>query len=192
MVAPRTGNGRHSARKRVNPGKYGQPDDVEIFEHEPRSNGADVAPDWPDLAKKTDRPLKTYCNARAAIIKLGIVCGHDVFHDRMLIGDERLSDELCSTLRQTIIDRFHFDPGKDCYSACNFGWVKIGCRLTAGGEVNQLCPSTKKALLHLLIQSNIGASKPVDRLLRIAHQEEFAGDWAGSAPVCLAGIVGRE
>src|SRR5437899_1680403 len=36
MVAPRTGNGR---RKRVNPGKYGQPDDVEIVEHEPRSNG---------------------------------------------------------------------------------------------------------------------------------------------------------
>jgi hypothetical protein len=58
--------------------------------------------------------------------------------------------------------------------------------------VEQFCPSTKEALLHLLIESHIGAPEPVDRLLRIADQKELARDWAGSAPVCLAGIVGRE
>lgn len=113
MVAARTGNGRHSTRKRVNPGKYGQPGDVEIFEHEPRSNGAGVAPDWPDLAKKSDRPRKTYRNARAAIIALGMTFRHDLFHDRKLVDGERLSDDLCSALRQKIIDRFDFDPGKE-------------------------------------------------------------------------------
>lgn len=115
MVAPRTGNGHHATRKRVNinPRNYGQSDDVEISEHEPKSNGADGAPDWPDLAKKTDRPRKTYRNARTAIIALGMTCRHDVFHDRKLIDDERLSDDLCSMLRQRIIDRFDFDPGKE-------------------------------------------------------------------------------
>ena len=58
--------------------------------------------------------------------------------------------------------------------------------------MEQFCPSTKEALLHLLIESHIGAPEPVDRLLRIADQKELAGDWAGSAPVCLAGIVRRE
>src|SRR5258708_2035766 len=113
MVAKRTGNGRHSTRKRVNPGKYGQPGDVEVFEHEPRPNGGSATPAWPDIAKKTDRPRKTYRNARAAIIGLGIDCRYDAFHDRKLIDDERLSDDLCSMLRQKIIDRFDFDPGKE-------------------------------------------------------------------------------
>jgi predicted P-loop ATPase len=114
MATPRTGNGRRSTGKRVSAEKYGQSDrDVQIVEHAPAANGHDMAPDWPDLAKKTDRPRKTYRNARAAMIALGMVCRFDMFHDRKLIDGERLSDDLCSMLRQRIIDRFDFDPGKD-------------------------------------------------------------------------------
>jgi predicted P-loop ATPase len=89
---------------------------VKIIEHEPvpnGSNGSGVTPNWPDVAKKTDRPRKTYRNARAAIIGLGIDCRHDVFHDRKLIDGERLSDDFCSMLRQRIIDQFDFDAGKE-------------------------------------------------------------------------------
>src|SRR6266849_5323249 len=114
MAAPRTGNGRRSTGKRASAEKYGQrDDDVHIMEHAPAPNGGDTAPDWPDVAKKTDRPRKTYRNARAAIIALALMCRYDIFHDRKLIDGEALSDDLCSMLRQRVIDRFDFDPGKD-------------------------------------------------------------------------------
>ena len=58
--------------------------------------------------------------------------------------------------------------------------------------MKQFRPSTKKALLHILIESHIGAPEPVYRLLRIADQEEFAGNRAGSLPVRLVGVVGGE
>src|SRR5258708_4710287 len=114
MATPRTGNGHRSSGKRVSAEKYGQSDrDVQIVEHAPAPNGSGIAPDWPDLAKKTDQPRKTYRNARAAIIALGMACRYDVFHDRKLIDGGPLSDDLCGMLRQMIIDRFDFDPGKD-------------------------------------------------------------------------------
>jgi hypothetical protein len=58
--------------------------------------------------------------------------------------------------------------------------------------VKQFRPSATKALLHILIESHVGAPEPVDRLLRIADQEKFAGNRAGSLPVCLVGVVGGE
>ena len=73
---------------------------------------------WPDLAE--GEPKRTYRNARAAILALGITCSYDEFHDRMLVAGKpinqwsgELSDAVNVVLRQLIIDKFDFDPGKD-------------------------------------------------------------------------------
>jgi hypothetical protein len=77
------------------------------------------APGWPDLTEEGE-PKRTYRNARAAIMALGIVCSYDEFHDRMLVGGHpiqqwagELTDAVNVVLRQAIIDRFELDPGKD-------------------------------------------------------------------------------
>jgi len=74
---------------------------------------------WPDVNKQ-GLPSRTYRNAREAIRALGVVCSYDEFHDRMIVGGHpinqwagELSDAVSVILRQAIIDRFGFDPGKD-------------------------------------------------------------------------------
>jgi predicted P-loop ATPase len=76
-------------------------------------------PQWVDITKEGD-PKRTYRNAREAIKSLGVTCRYDRFHDRMLVGghpiDEwagELTDNVIMVLRQFIIDKFDFDPGKD-------------------------------------------------------------------------------
>ena len=83
-------------------------------------NAVEANPAWPDVHERTGEPKKTYRNARSAIEALGIVCSHDEFHDRDLIGGHaigiwagQLSDAACCVLRQVIIDTHDFDPGKD-------------------------------------------------------------------------------
>ena len=80
---------------------------------------ATPAPKWPDLSDEGE-PKRTYRNARAAITALGVVCSYDEFHDRMLVAGHpinqwagELSDAVNVVLRQLIIDKFDFDPGKD-------------------------------------------------------------------------------
>ena len=58
--------------------------------------------------------------------------------------------------------------------------------------MEQFCAGTKKALLDVFIERDVRAPEAVDRLLRIAHQEELPGNRADRAPVCLCGIVGGE
>jgi predicted P-loop ATPase len=79
-------------------------------------------PNWPDVTvdKHGKHPKKTYRNAREAIKALGITCAYDEFHDRHLVGGEpiqqwagELSDAATTVLRQMIVERFGFDPGKD-------------------------------------------------------------------------------
>jgi hypothetical protein len=82
-------------------------------------NAMGGAVEWPDWNK--DGTLKrTYRNAREAIVALGITCSYDEFHDRSLVGGElinqlagELSDQANVVLRQMIVERFDFDPGKD-------------------------------------------------------------------------------
>src|SRR5262249_29949799 len=57
---------------------------------------------------------------RVASQALGIICRYDEFHDRMLVGGHQigqwageLSDAVTVVLRQVIIEKFGFDPGKD-------------------------------------------------------------------------------
>jgi predicted P-loop ATPase len=78
-----------------------------------------ASPHWPDT-NKYDMPMRTYRNARAAIEALGVTCRYDVFHDRKLVGGHVLeewagefSDAVSAILRQMIVDRYDFDPGKD-------------------------------------------------------------------------------
>jgi hypothetical protein len=93
-----------------------------------RGDGTAMAPkdfvgailiEWPDVTKK-GAPKRTYRNTREAIAALGIVCRYDAFHDRMLVGGEEinqwageLSDAVTVVLRQIIVERFDFDPGKE-------------------------------------------------------------------------------
>ena len=74
-------------------------------------------PQWADLDKK---PKRSYPNTRAAIVALGVICSYDEFHDRMLVGGHpiqqwagELSDGVNIVLRQMIVDKFGFDPGKE-------------------------------------------------------------------------------
>lgn len=75
-------------------------------------------PRWPELTAKG--PARSYRNARLAIQTLGVICQYDQFHDRMLVGGHlidqwagELSDAVTVVLRQVIIEKFGFDPGKD-------------------------------------------------------------------------------
>jgi predicted P-loop ATPase len=94
-----------------------------------RGDGATIAPEdfvvaaalikWPDVTKK-GAPKRTYRNTREAITTLGISCRYDAFHDRMQVGGEEinqwageLSDAVTVVLRQIIVERFDFDPGKE-------------------------------------------------------------------------------
>jgi len=84
-----------------------------------------VAADFPDVsATGTIKP--TCANARVAIGKLGISCQYDEFHDKLLIGGQRigqhageLSDHACVYLRKLIDEEFGFDPGREkMFDAC--------------------------------------------------------------------------
>lgn len=76
---------------------------------------------WPDPpAKEGSPPRSTYSNTRAALLRLGLNCAHDVFRDRQLVNGHavqdyqgEVSDHGCTLLRQAIIDHFDFDPGKE-------------------------------------------------------------------------------
>src|SRR5262249_38718541 len=67
-----------------------------------------------------------------------------------------------------------------------------GWRPKAGGKGEQFRPGTKKALLDLFVDSDVSAPEPVNRLLRVANQEELTGNRLGRAPVRLTRIVGGE
>jgi predicted P-loop ATPase len=77
-----------------------------------------VTVQWIDI-NRGGEPKKSYRNARAALQALGIECSYDEFHDRMLVGGEvmgacagELSDAAGALLRQVVVDRCDFDPGK--------------------------------------------------------------------------------
>lgn len=72
---------------------------------------------FPDT-DKAGKKLATCRNARVAIDGLGIVCEHDTFHGKMLLGGHaidqwagELSDEAIQMLRVVIERQFRFDPG---------------------------------------------------------------------------------
>ncbi|MBK7362185.1 MAG: virulence protein E [Micavibrio sp.] len=73
-----------------------------------------------DLVDKAGNPRPSYNNARVAIQRLGIVCEYDTFRNRLKIGGHvlqhyqgELSDNVCSMLRQLILEKFGFDPQKE-------------------------------------------------------------------------------
>jgi predicted P-loop ATPase len=75
-------------------------------------------PQWQLTAKGAKQA--SYKNAAMGIAKLGLVCRHDIFHDRKIVeGDlqenlgPELSDAIGRAVREAIIDRFECDPGKD-------------------------------------------------------------------------------
>lgn len=74
---------------------------------------------WPDVTK-ADIPRPTLRNTLIAIARLGLHCEFDEFHRRKVIGGHtlqsfqgELSDDGCAVLRNEILQRFGFDPGKD-------------------------------------------------------------------------------
>jgi hypothetical protein len=79
---------------------------------------------FPDVDPKGQKK-QTCRNARVAINGLGIVCEHDTFHNKMLVGGHpiaqwagELSDEATQMLRVVIGRQFRFDPGLvNCHDA---------------------------------------------------------------------------
>lgn len=73
-------------------------------------------------------PLRSFDNTIIAILKLGITCQYDTFHDRFIIGGQvvelmagELTDGVCAVLRKIIFDRFGFDPAKNnIYDATSY------------------------------------------------------------------------
>ncbi len=87
---------------------------------------------FPDRTEE-GRPKPTYTNAIVAVEGLGIICEHDVFHNRMLVAGEplvqwstpELSDNVVHILRSLIRHRFGFDPNKiNTADACQFLCLK--------------------------------------------------------------------
>jgi predicted P-loop ATPase len=93
---------------------------VELIKAPIAANGGQLGmPQWLDVTGK-GAPRRTYRNTREAIKALGVICRYDAFHDRMLVGGKlinewvgELSDAVTVVLRQIIVERFDFDPGKE-------------------------------------------------------------------------------
>lgn len=75
------------------------------------------AHDWPDLTKE-GYIKATMRNAKLAVQRLGLECSFDQFrHRKMVLGLLRqeyqgeLTDDCCTLIRNTILERFDFDPG---------------------------------------------------------------------------------
>jgi len=74
---------------------------------------------WEKTAGGAIKP-KSYANTALAIEALGITGRHDVFHDRKIISGDlpenlgpELSDAIVRAMRELIVARFNFDPGKE-------------------------------------------------------------------------------
>ena len=71
--------------------------------------------------------------------------------------------------------------------------LQIGDAAEAGGQLDRRRRARRHELaLDLLVERNVGAPEPVDRLLRVADEEELAGQYRHLPPVLLLGIIGRE
>jgi hypothetical protein len=73
-----------------------------------------------ELTEKGRKKANSYANTCLAIESLGITGRHDVFHDRKLVAGDltenlgpELSDGIVRAVRDLILARFGFDPGKD-------------------------------------------------------------------------------
>lgn len=78
-----------------------------------------IGTQWPD-ASRAGLPRPTLRNTLLAIARLGLHCEYDEFHRRKVIEGHtlqsfqgELSDDGCAVLRNEILQRFGFDPGKD-------------------------------------------------------------------------------
>jgi hypothetical protein len=78
-----------------------------------------VSTEWPDLDRHL-RPRPTYRNTLLATRRLGVFCERDEFHKRKRVQGQalqqfvgELTDDLCAILRNLILKKFGFDPGKE-------------------------------------------------------------------------------
>jgi hypothetical protein len=52
-------------------------------------------------------------DAAVALVSLGVNCQFDTFHERMVIDGVKYNEVMVARLRNRILDKFAFDPGKD-------------------------------------------------------------------------------
>ena len=62
----------------------------------------------------------------------------------------------------------------------------------AGGEVQELGATGEQELLHVLVERDVRAAEPVDRLLRIAHDEQLSRRGARIPPARLRRVRGSD
>ena len=68
--------------------------------------------------------------------------------------------------------------------------LDLGHRAKTGGQGHQLDAVVLQPRLHGLVDAEVGTAKPVDRLLRVADDEQLARRRPHPAPVALCGVVG--
>jgi hypothetical protein len=80
------------------------------------ANASESCQQFPDLTKN-GTPRATLENTRLAVEALGVVCSHDTFHDKMLLGGHtiaqwagELSDNACLMMRNVIRKEYDFEP----------------------------------------------------------------------------------
>ncbi len=56
----------------------------------------------------------------------------------------------------------------------------------------QLGAALEQAALNVLVERDVGAAEAIDRLLGVAHDKQFAGEWAHAMPIGLGAIGGGE
>ena len=65
-------------------------------------------------------------------------------------------------------------------------------RSPAAGQLFECDPLSLQRFLDLLVKHHVGAAKSVDRLLRVAYQEELSGCRGCTRPVCYLRIASGE
>jgi hypothetical protein len=67
----------------------------------------------PPLRWLTGMPKPCLHDAAVAMTSMGVTCRFDTFHEWIIIDGVQYNDVLVARLRNRILDKFNFDPGKD-------------------------------------------------------------------------------
>ena len=109
-------------------------------------------------------------------------------HDRRLTGQRRTiggERDVGRLERQRV-------AGHDRSERVVHARLDLGDAAEAGVEVQELRAERGQPVADLAVDADVRAAEAVDRLLRVADEEQRAGPWTRAPPVGLPVVVGRE
>ena len=135
-----------------------------------------------------DRAGQRLFDGAAGDVAARVRLGHGQRDDRRLSGDRGpiAGERDVAGLQRQIV------AGHDGRKRGVHERLNLGNAAKARRQVEERCAPVLDAPAHFAIDGHVGAAEAVDRLLRIADQEEPAGQRPRLAPVGLARIVGGE